>query len=371
MAAARTRLVPALLMTAPGSYAQRLATFCRDVVEPRARTLRYKAGGRRRVTISHTYGAHDIAARYCRVGRDLRVPGFWMHGWIPEYHNVHPALIALHKRAGLERPETGPETVERLDRGTPQFVSRDDQARYLATHGYTRVTAIGLPIVYLPRPTVPRVPGSLLVLPPHGHRSHGPGDRVAEELAAAIAALRPRFSQIVVGLTEDDVVRGEWVGAFRGHGLDVVVTAQQSDPDTLARLVAILCSFEYVTTNGFGSQIAYAAYCGAKVSVYGPFATFTPERMASVHALRLFPDLLDTALDLCSENALRAAYPFLFVEPDRAIVREAWGAQEVGEPSRLPSPDLARAFGWPAARPILATGGWEREPTRGVTPLRG
>jgi hypothetical protein len=36
------------------------------------------------------------------------------------------------------------------------------------------------------------------------------------------------------------------------------------------RLVEIFSTFEYVTTNGFGSQITYAAYCGAKVSVFGP-----------------------------------------------------------------------------------------------------
>ena len=31
--------------------------------------------------------------------------------------------------------------------------------------------------------------------------------------------------------------------------------------------------FEYMVTNCFGSHLAYASYCGAKPSVYGPYAT--------------------------------------------------------------------------------------------------
>src|ERR1044071_2927082 len=96
-----------------------------------------------------------------------------------------------------------------------------------------------------------------------------------------------------------------------------------------------ISTFEYVTTNGFGTHIAMAAYCGAKVSVFGPFAPFPPERMAATHAVKIHPELLDAACELCTEAAMRRHYPFLFVDPDQAIARPEWGAAEVGERSRV------------------------------------
>ena len=55
-----------------------------------------------------------------------------------------------------------------------------------------------------------------------------------------------------------------------------------------------------LTTNGFGSHIALAAYCGARVSVWGPYADFPVERMKITHAVKAFPHLLDQALEQVS-----------------------------------------------------------------------
>lgn len=340
-------LLARIVTRQPGTYAERLSDFCRTVVVPEAERLRYERPSAMRGTISHTYGANRIAAKYCAVeSEDAVVPGYWSHGWIPAYHNVDPALIALHKKDGKDFEHDYVSEAQEERKSVPQFVAREDQAVYLAAHGYRSVHAIGLPIVYLPKPEVRRVPGSLLVLPPHGHKSHGPGDPVAERYAAAIADLKPRFEQIWVGLTEDDVVKRQWVESFRQRGINVFVSAQQSDPNTLQRLVEILSRFEFVTTNGFGSQIAYAAYCGAKVSVCGPYAEFSRKRMRTAHAVTIRPRLLNTAVYLCSEAAVRKHYPDLFVEPDRAEVREEWGGQEVGVQCRVSPDEMLRLFGW-------------------------
>jgi hypothetical protein len=196
---------------------------------------------------------------------------------------------------------------------------------------------------------VRRVPGSLLVLPPHSHRNHGPDDPLAEEYADVIRSLRDRFDQVWVGVNEDDIANRQWVDSFRRRGIDVFTTTDQADPNTLVRLRQILATFEYVTTNGFGSHIALAAYCGAKISVHGPFAEFPLERMRATHAVKMFPQLLQPAYELCTEQALRRHYPFLFVEPDRAVERREWGAWEVGESCRQPPDELTRLFGWDAA----------------------
>lgn len=280
-----------------------------------------------------------------------------MHGWIPGYHHVHPAFVAMHKREGQREGYDYTSQIDDEKAHTPQWVGRADEAEFLRAHGYRHVTAIGLPIAYLPAPRIARVPGSLLVMPPHSHRSHGEGDPLADEYAAAIAAVASRFSHVFAGINGADLADNQWAAAFRRRGIDVFMTTDQGDPDTLARLRRILATFEYVTTNGFGSHIAFAAYCGANVSVYGPFAEFPPDRIKAVYPARVYPDLAEQAHYLCSERALRQHYPFLFVDPDRATARREWGAHEVGEPSRVSPETLRTLFGWPAAAaPVLEHG---------------
>ena len=345
-AQARARLLPDIVTRHPGTYAERLEEFCRTRVEPHARKQRGRRTGVKRDTISHAYGAHLIASEYCSINDGAAIPGYWMHGWIPAYHNVDPALIALHKKTGQHQGHDFEAQIREEKANTIQWVSRADQADYLRRHGYRHVKAIGLPITYLPPIDVERVPGSLLVLPPHSHRSHGTNDRLAEAYADSIAALKPRFEHVWVGVNEDDMAKRQWVDSFCRRGIEVFTTADQGDPRTLFRLRRLLATFEYVTTNGFGSHIALAAYCGAKVSVFGEFAEFPRERMVMTHAVKMYPRLLDQAYYLCTEAALRQHYPFLFVEPDRAVEQRKWGAQEVGESCRVSSRELARLFGW-------------------------
>jgi hypothetical protein len=344
---ARQLLLERIVRLRPGTYAERLAEFCAERVEPQGRKLRAERTAANRPTISHAYGAHLIAREYAGVAdSDAAVPGYWMHGWIPAYHNVHPALIALHKKEGQHDDYDFAAQIRDEKQNTIQWVSRADQAEYLTAHGYRHVKAIGLPIVYLPDPQLQRVPGSLLVLPPHSHKNHGATDPLAERYADMIAELAPRFSHVAVGVNEDDFTKGQWVESFRRRGIDVFVTTDQADPNTLKRLQRILYTFESVTTNGFGSHIALAAYCGARVSVFGPYAEFPIERMKATHAVKMFPELLDQAHYLCTEQALRTHYPFLFVAPDHASTQQPWGATEVGEPSRLSPEELRRLFGW-------------------------
>ena len=350
-ARARRTLIDHVVVREPGSYAERLATFYRARVDPSGRKWRAQRTGVKKDTISHSYGAHVIARRYCGLEESgAVVPGYWMHGWLPAFHSVDPAIIALHKKPGQSEGYDFAAQIREDKARMTQWVSRVDQAEYLRAQGYQQVQAIGLPIVYLPKSTARRVPRSLLVLPPHGHRCHGPSDPLAEAYADAVSTLRRHFDHIWVGVSDHDVANDDWVPSFRRRGIDVFTTADQGSPETLARLQTILSTFEYVTTNGFGSHIALAAYCGARVSVWGPFAEFPVERMMSTHAVKVFPHLLETACELVSESALRRHYPFLFSEPQDALVHAAWGAEEVGEPCRLTPSALRRSFGWENVR---------------------
>jgi hypothetical protein len=344
---AQKNLLSQIVCLQPGNYASRLADFVHETVLPHSRKLRGIRTGRLRTTISHAYGAHIIAQRYCGLSDpSLVVPDYWMHGWIPSYHNKHYAFIALHKKNGQDDKYDFTAQIANDKKNITQFVSRKDQAAYLVDHGYKHVRAIGLPFVYLPKPRIRRVPRSLLVLPPHSHKTHGPGDSIADNYAQEIAFLRPHFEHIYVGLNEDDLTKNQWVHAFRKQNINVFCTTDQGDPNTLSKLSSILHKFEFVTTNGYGSHIALAAYCGAKVSIYGTFADFPYERIKSTHSVKMFPKLQELSYSLCTGEALREHYPFLFTEPHKASVLTEWGAREVGDDCLLTPEELAQAFGW-------------------------
>jgi hypothetical protein len=314
------------------------------------------AGSFQRTHISNAYGADGVARAYAGAADRADVPGYWMHGWLPAHHNIDPALIAQHKRPGQGPRHDYEGQIRAEKREVPQWVSREDQAAYLASHGYRKVRAIGLPLIYLPPVRVRRVPGSLLVMPPHGHESHGPGDPIADAYAEAIADVRGRFGHVAVCLSREDLEAEQWAWAFRRRGFEVFSAVDPYRPDALQQLKRLLSAFEFVTTNGFGSHIAYAAYCGARVSVFGPFAEIPLERMAKTHAVRMFPELLDRSWTLCREGTLLRRYRFLFADPDRADVRADWGAQEVGEDCKVAPAELGRLFGWTVSTPDLEAG---------------
>lgn len=343
------RLLARVAASGPGTYASRLEELSRTVLEPRARKMRAQRTSRRRVSISNAYGANLIARDYAGVPIDEPlVPGYWMHGWIPGYHNVDSALIALHKKPGQDGRYDYDGQIREEKQSVPQWVSREDQARFLRDNGYRHVRAIGLPIVYIPDQKVPRIRNSLLVMPPHSHRNHGPADPLAEQYAEQIYELRKDFEHIRVCLHEDDLAKQQWVESFRRRGIEVFVSADQADPYTLVRLKRILSAFECVTTNGYGSHIAYAAYCGARISIFGPFAEFPRDRILRTHAVKMFPELSEQAYWLCTKPALKQHFPFLFGNPKDAELRQEWGAEQVGEPNRLSPQELAALFDWNA-----------------------
>jgi hypothetical protein len=191
----------------------------------------------------------------------------------------------------------------------------------------------------------------LLVLPPHGHQTHGPGDPLAEAYADAIAGKRSNFSEVWLCLNVDDFQRSEWIDAFRKRNIPMLIGADPGDRQTLHRFKRLLSTFEYVTTNGFGSHIAYAAAAGAKVSVFGPFAECPRAVMANCFVAQVKPSLTDVLLNLHSEAELRKHYPTLFTEPERAVTQELWGRREIGADLCLGPDELKDLLGWHDAAP--------------------
>jgi hypothetical protein len=282
--------------------------------------------------VSAFYGARVVAARYCSL---TEIPGHqrghWQHGWNPEHLIFDPDIVV-----GINSEHIKDDWY---------WVSRGCEAEYLAANGYRSVRAIGLPLVYLADAVLARQPGSLLVMPAHSipDSEH---DWDFNQYAAEISGLRDLFSLVTVCIHPTCWEKGYWVGAFQARGFSPIRGIAANEPDGYYRLRDLMSSHEYMTTNHLGSHVPYAAYFGAKVSVWGRYAQFRERDYARVSFYQNRPSLLRPALDGWSEASMRTHYPQFFCHPSVARDAVDWGRQEVGFSFKREPSELLEIFRW-------------------------
>jgi hypothetical protein len=99
--------------------------------------------------------------------------------------------------------------------------------------------------------------------------------------------------------------------------------------------------FEFVTTNSIGSHVAYAAYAGAKVSLYGQYQHLDARSLKDDELYKAHPEILNFVVEHSSEVSVKERYGFLFCEhPAHAITSidsaEGWlGYQNMKEPAKV------------------------------------
>ena len=286
-------------------------------------------------SLSSGYGADVAVARYCGLKKPPLPPlGLWQHGWAPQHFNFDPTFVI-----GADGSYDAVKAKETF------WVARRDQEEYLQNHGYLHAKAIGLPLVYLPEQAIERIPNTLLVMPVHSleYTTHKWN---FEEYVDSISQIRHRFEDVVICIHPACWKRGYWVNEFQKQGFTTISGASGADSNGLLRLQMLLRSFEFVTTNGFGSHIAYAAYFGAKPSIFGTYADFGKSDYNNTQLYQSCPYLLEPALEAVSEPVIRQHYPFLFAEPDKAQSLQSWGESEVGSDCKLPPGEIKQLFGW-------------------------
>ncbi len=296
---------------------------------------------------SGEYGSFVLASRYCGFRRSVRqCPGTWQHGWAPEYYNVDiEMVVGTHGRARDE-----------LQRSR-FFVARKDQVAFLESAGARLVVALGLPIIYTSPVSVARQPNSLLVVPVHS-TSNTTHSWDFESYADAVASIKSRFSRVTVCVHASCVEKRYWIDAFESRGISWVVGADYANANTLQRIRQLFSCFQYVTTNGFGSHLAYAAAFGAQVSLWGPVAVHRMEDMAKDTLTINSPDSMRRMLAFADEAFLRQQYPDFFTVPWDAPLRTEWGLKQIGWENRKSPDELKRIFGWDLkTRVIRGVGG--------------
>ncbi|MDD5544351.1 MAG: hypothetical protein PHX83_14375 [Acidobacteriia bacterium] len=285
-------------------------------------------------SISCLYGAHWVAARYCGFERPpLKPQGLWQHGWRPDYFAKDPAIVF------------GGYGYYQDTKDTESFwVARIDQEQYLRQHGYRKARAIGLVVVYLPEISFPRMKDSLLVMPVHSSSSVK-NIWSSEEYAESIDRIKDRFSTVVVCVHQSSLESDLWVDAFRRRGFPIVQGAG-NDKNSYNRLQLLMSRFEYVTSNGFGSHLAYASFFGAKVSIFGTYAALQKDQASNALVYREYPKILEPVLRLISEPVVREHYPELFCHPAEAKQDREWGMYEVGYANKVTPREMKHLFGW-------------------------
>jgi len=268
------------------------------------------------------YGASSVLSRYCGV--DLMHKPLeqiaWSHGWVPDYYiHTDPKIVT-----GQGLP----------DKNQILLTSKKSIELYLKESGYPNARAIGLPVTYLKERKIERLKNSLLVMPAHSldYTTHGSwkfADYVSE-----IEAIAKHFEHVHVCVHPSCIKQGYWVNEFEAKGFNVIEGTNIYDKNALLRLQQLMSSFEYITTNSFGSHIAYGAYFGAKVSIYGTYAEFKEEDFEADPFYSVHKNVLHPSLELISKQRIENELSFLFTPPIEATARVDWGRYEVGAGER-------------------------------------
>lgn len=278
------------------------------------------------------YGASSVLSRYCGV--DLTNKPMeqiaWSHGWIPDFYiNSDPRIV------------TGQSL---FDKNQTLFTSKASLAAYLKSCGYENTHAIGLPLVYLKEKKIDRVKNSLLVMPAHSLDYTTHDSWKFAEYVAEIEAISKHFEHIHICIHPSCLKHGYWVKEFQAKGFKIVEGINIYDKNALYRLQHLMRTFEYVTTNSFGSHIAYGAYFGAKVSIYGSYAEFKKDDFETDPFYTLHKDILDASIELISKTRVERELSTFFTSPIEAPMRLEWGGYEVGAGDKVKPREIRALF---------------------------
>jgi hypothetical protein len=286
---------------------------------------------------SDHYGGLHLAAAHAGqpLGLTYAINGIWHHGCHGPWMDFAPGLLCGNAPNAKNRPV---------------FVARTDLAELLRSHEYRQVRVIGLPMVYTPRLPVQRRAGSLLVVPTHtliGDRF--PDRSVFETYAAEIAANTAHFARVVICVHPSCRKNGLWVDEFGRRGFEIVYGAQTNDANALLRMRALFEQFETVTTNGWGSHVAYALAFGARVSIFGSQPVRAREDFLRDSAWAADPQALQRALSGETAARERAFLAEFYRDPRDAVANTECGRWLIGVEHKLSPAEMKEIL------PLLVT----------------
>ena len=290
------------------------------------------------LTMHNAYGARSILMRSLnlRSSRMLKIPEIvWQHGWAPSVWNFDIDHVI---------GESG-QTSE-LSHLT-YLVARRDQEQILKESGIANAFAVGLPFAYalqmVSNEHIARASDSLLVVPAlHGSYSPESAVHLDTEYLDFLQDQASDYELVTVMMNCDDLRLGrhfEWMN----RGFHVVEGGCESDSKSLERLARILLSYDVMTTNDFGSHVAYAAAAGCGFAICGPSAKVDLAGYSFQDSFYQNRPELGLASNALYEKARGYLSDLgFFRDIAQAKEAEAWGHREIGF-DMIPSPKVLRA----------------------------
>jgi hypothetical protein len=274
------------------------------------------------------YGASSIISKQLKISFQPRSYGYWQHGW------MSIPLRYLDQYG--------------LDFDGNYLVGTKEEELFLRSFGKTAF-AVGLPYVYAKHfesVKINRKANSLLVLPPHG-ASYTKKKWKENNYIEAIDSIRKDFEFVIACISPSDIEKGEWTKSFKNIGVDYIAGANMFDKNALFRMNRLFNYFEYVTTNSIGSHVAYAAYSGAKVSIFGPYDFHDVSSLSEDALFKTNKELLEYFVEMSSYSAIKKKYSKLFFNhPSLALNIELYGQKWVGSDNIRQPNEIARLLGW-------------------------
>ena len=278
------------------------------------------------------YGAAKLVSDKMGFSKPPICAAEWMHGWLG-CDNDNDAF-----------------SIDVLE-GDKRFylVATEKHEHFLRQNGIPNCKAVGLPFAYVDHdPQIERIAGSLLVMPPH-ITSNLKKTWVEIDYLEYIKSISKYFSRIVFCVSRPCLDEDLWIKNLNKKGYDYVIGSDTTDLNSLVRMRKLFDSFEYMTSNRFGSHILYAALCGVKVSVAGPYYYFidvnelakTPNRDDQEFVNELEINLRDREIEVVTRK-----YPMFFVAPKDATEQVEWAKKEIGYYNKIPYSQLAELLGW-------------------------
>lgn len=161
-----------------------------------------------------------------------------------------------------------------------------------------------------------------------------------------IKSIAHKFSRVCLCVHKSCAEKGNWIDAFSEQGIEIIEGAEERDANSLYRMSLLFNQFEFVTSNTFGSHVAYASYFGCKVSVAGPAEDFRREYYENVLFYKNAPEVLDIVDEWYSSNYMAKVFPQFCVNPWEASLHEDWAAWQLGEQCKKNQKELRRLLGW-------------------------
>ena len=280
------------------------------------------------------YGSYKVFSKYLGLKKTQDfIYGTFMHGWSPKEMNLYPEFIVCHNK-----------------KNSREYLERQDQVDFLRKKGFKNVYCIGNPIIYFPKINIKRIKNSLLIMPQHF--SSQTLEDLSEIEFAYTKFLKPiisKFDFVLLCLYSDDFKKGNYQ-ALRQLVKNTVEGANIEDMNAYERMVKLFCKFEYVTTNYFGSHVAYGSYFGCKVSVIGPQYLQNTEMF--IKKTQLFKNVSkdkNDALINYQNEIIQKKYPKIYkrfiCNPKNSKKNVEWGKLQLGEKYKKSPEELKKLLG--------------------------